>query len=261
VRKTAIARRTGQYERLELLGEGGVGQVYAARDRLLGRQVAIKTLRPQFGRDRDFLTRFYGEAQRLGELNHPNITTLYALHLEGQEPFMVMELVRGQTLEALLAHVHRLPLREALAVVAQAASGLTYAHRMGIIHRDVKPANLMVSESGLLKIMDFGIARVRGSQRLTRAGQMFGTLLYASPEQICGGDVSERSDRYSLAVGVKKTSPYPNMANQSCKGCIRARGLHPSSCSPSPALRERVPSAARPVRVRRILIPRHSGSC
>jgi hypothetical protein len=200
VRKTAIARRTGQYERLELLGEGGVGQVYAARDRVLGRQVAIKTLRPQFGRDRDFLTRFYGEAQRLGELNHPNITTLYALHLEGQEPFMVMELVRGQTLEALLAHVHRLPLGEALAVVAQAASGLTYAHRMGIIHRDIKPANLMVSESGLLKIMDFGIARVRGSQRLTRAGQMFGTLLYASPEQIRGGDVSERSDLYSLAV-------------------------------------------------------------
>jgi hypothetical protein len=200
VRKTATARRTGQYERLELLGEGGVGQVYAARDRVLGRQVAIKTLRPQFGRDRDFLTRFYGEAQRLGELNHPNITTLYALHLEGQEPFMVMELVRGQTLEALLGRMHRLPLREALAVVAQAASGLTYAHRMGIIHRDIKPANLMVSESGLLKIMDFGIARVRGSQRLTRAGQMFGTLLYASPEQIRGGDVGELSDLYSLAV-------------------------------------------------------------
>jgi eukaryotic-like serine/threonine-protein kinase len=200
VRAIANASRTGQYDLLELLGEGGVGQVYAARDRVLGRQVAIKTLRPQFGHDRDFLTRFYSEAQRLGELNHPNITTLYALHLEGQEPFMVMELVRGQTLEALLGRVHRLPLRESLAVVAQTMAGLTYAHRVGIVHRDVKPANLMVSESGLLKIMDFGIARVRGSQRLTRAGQMFGTLLYASPEQIRGGDVDERSDLYSLAI-------------------------------------------------------------
>jgi serine/threonine-protein kinase len=200
VRATANASRTGQYDLLELLGEGGVGQVYTARDRVLGRQVAIKTLRPQFGHDRDFLTRFYSEAQRLGELNHPNITTLYALHLEGQEPFMVMELVRGQTLEVLLGRVHRLPLRESLAVVAQTMAGLTYAHRMGIVHRDVKPANLMVSESGLLKIMDFGIARVRGSQRMTRAGQMFGTLLYASPEQIRGGDVDERSDLYSLAI-------------------------------------------------------------
>jgi serine/threonine protein kinase len=191
---------TGQYDLLELLGEGGVGQVYAARDRVLGRHVAIKTLRSQFGRDREFIARFYSEAQRLGELNHPNITTLFALHLEGQEPFMVMELVRGQTLEALLSRVQRLPLRESLGVVAQTVSGLTYAHRVGIIHRDIKPANLFVSESGLLKIMDFGIARVRGSQRLTRAGQMFGTLLYASPEQIRGGDVDERSDLYSLAV-------------------------------------------------------------
>jgi hypothetical protein len=191
---------TGQYDLLELLGEGGVGQVYAARDRVLGRHVAIKTLRSQFGSDREFIARFYSEAQRLGELNHPNITTLYALHLEGQEPFMVMELVRGQTLEALLSRLRRLPLRESLGVVAQTVSGLTYAHRAGIIHRDIKPANLFVSESGLLKIMDFGIARVRGSQRLTRAGQMFGTLLYASPEQIRGGDVDERSDLYSLAV-------------------------------------------------------------
>jgi serine/threonine-protein kinase len=193
-------RRIGIYELHELLGEGGIGQVYAARDTVLGRQVAIKTLRSELSRDRNFITRFYNEAQSLGDLGHTNITTLHALHLEGREPFMVMELVRGRTLEAILERVHRIPMRDSLAVVAQAIAGLAYAHHRGVIHRDIKPSNLMVTDSGLLKIMDFGIARVRGTQRLTRAGQMFGTLLYASPEQIRGHDVDERSDLYSLAV-------------------------------------------------------------
>jgi hypothetical protein len=193
-------RRIGIYELRELLGEGGIGQVYAARDTVLGRQVAIKTLRSELSRDRNFITRFYNEAQSLGDLGHTNITTLHALHLEGREPFMVMELVHGRTLEAILERVHRIPVRDSLAVVAQAVAGLGYAHHRGVIHRDIKPSNLMVTDNGLLKIMDFGIARVRGTQRLTRAGQMFGTLLYASPEQIRGHDVDERSDLYSLAV-------------------------------------------------------------
>jgi serine/threonine protein kinase len=193
-------RQIGPYQLMDVLGEGGIGQVYAGLDTVLGRQVAIKMLRPELSRDRSFITRFYNEAQSLGDLGHANITTLYALHLEGQEPFMVMELVHGHTLEALLASVHRVPLREGLAFIAQTAAGLTFAHRRGVIHRDIKPSNLMVTETGLVKIMDFGIARVRGTQRLTRAGQMFGTLLYASPEQIKGNDVDERSDLYSLAV-------------------------------------------------------------
>ena len=193
-------RRIGSYELLELLGEGGIGQVYAARDTELGRHVAIKMLRRELSRDHSFLSRFHNEARSLGNLNHQNITILYTFQLEGPNPFMVMELVRGETLEALLSRVRRLPLRESLAVVAQAVAGLAYAHRNGVIHRDIKPSNLMIAESGLLKIMDFGIARVRGSQRLTRAGQMFATLLYASPEQIKGNDVDERSDLYSLGV-------------------------------------------------------------
>ena len=193
-------RRIGSYELLELLGEGGIGQVYAARDTELGRHVAIKMLRRELSRDHSFLSRFHNEARSLGNLNHQNITILYTFQLEGPNPFMVMELVRGETLEALLSRVRRLPLRESLAVVAQAVAGLAYAHRNGVIHRDIKPSNLMIADSGLLKIMDFGIARVRGSQRLTRAGQMFATLLYASPEQIKGNDVDERSDLYSLGV-------------------------------------------------------------
>ena len=193
-------RRIGPYEVHGLLGEGGIGQVYAAEDTLLGRQVAIKALRPEMSRDRNLIDRFYVEAKSLANLNHPNITTLYALQLEGQEAFMIMELVHGHTLNDLLARVHRLSLRESLAVVAQAVAGLGYAHRRGVVHRDIKPSNLMLTDEGVLKIMDFGIARVRGSQQLTRTGDFQGTLAYASPEQIRGERVDERSDLYSLAV-------------------------------------------------------------
>jgi eukaryotic-like serine/threonine-protein kinase len=194
-----ISRRIGRYEIDRLLGEGGVGRVYAARDTLLERQVAIKTLRPEASRNRETLERFINEAKSSGDLRHPNIVTLYDL-VEGQVPCIVMELVDGHTLEELLEWVRVMPTRESLAVVAQAAAGLSAAHQKDIIHRDIKPANLMITVGGLVKIMDFGIARVRGSQRLTRADQVFATLLYASPEQLRGGDVDGRSDLYSLAA-------------------------------------------------------------
>jgi serine/threonine protein kinase len=192
--------KAGSFELLELLGEGGVGQVYSARDPVLGRQVAIKMLRHELSSDREFRDRFYSEAQRLGDLNHANITTLYGLHFADDEPFMVMELVRGHTLKALREHVRRLPPRESLAILAQTLAGLAYAHRAGVIHRDIKPSNLMITDGGIVKIMDFGIARVRGSTHMTRAGQALLTPLYASPEQIKGEEVDERSDLYSLGI-------------------------------------------------------------
>jgi serine/threonine-protein kinase len=194
------ARVIGPYELEGLLGEGGIGQVYAARDTVLGRKVAIKMLRPELSRDSNFVERFHVEAQSLGNLNHSNITTVYALHAEGDEAYMVMELVHGETLEALLAQAHRLTLRDSLAILAQAVVGMRYAHRRGVIHRDLKPANLMLTDDGVVKIMDFGIARVRGSQHLTRVGEFCGTFVYASPEQIRGEEVDERSDLYSLAI-------------------------------------------------------------
>ncbi|HML09742.1 MAG TPA: serine/threonine-protein kinase [Stellaceae bacterium] len=195
------SQRIGQYELLGLLGEGGIGQVYVARDTEVGRQAAIKTLRPEYARDTHFIERFFAEAQSMGRLEpHPNITTLFGLHADRRQPAIAMELVRGHTLSSVLQKVQRLSLREALAVIVQAAAGLTYAHREGVIHRDIKPDNLMVTERGLVKIMDFGISRTRGTQRLTRAGQVFGTLLYAPPEQIRGGETDERSDLYSLAI-------------------------------------------------------------
>jgi eukaryotic-like serine/threonine-protein kinase len=193
--------KIGPYEIRDLLGEGGIGRVYAAFDTVLEREVAIKSLRPELLHDNSFIERFRSEATSLARLNHPNITTLYSLLPEAGNLYMVMECVRGDTLDNLLAKRDAaLSVKESLAIIAQAADGLEYAHSMGVIHRDIKPANLMITEGGLLKIMDFGIARVRGSQRLTRDGSIVGTLAYMSPEQLRGQQGDERSDLYSLAI-------------------------------------------------------------
>jgi serine/threonine protein kinase len=194
-------RRIGQFEVQELLGEGGIGQVYAARDTVLDRMVAIKSLRAELLSDKSFVARFRGEAKNLALLSHPNITTLYTLLEEGGSLYMVMEMVRGQTLEAILEQRGApFTTQEALAIVAQAADGLSYAHEMGIVHRDIKPANLILTGTGLLKIMDFGIARAQGTQRMTRDGSIVGTLAYMSPEQCRGQEVDGRTDQYSLGI-------------------------------------------------------------
>jgi eukaryotic-like serine/threonine-protein kinase len=193
--------KIGPYEIRDLLGEGGIGRVYAAFDTVLEREVAIKSLRPELLHDKSFVERFRSEATSLARLNHPNITTLYSLLPEAGNLYMVMECVRGDTLDNLLTKRNAaLSVQESLAIIAQAADGLDYAHSMGVIHRDIKPANLMITEGGVLKIMDFGIARVRGSQRLTRDGSIVGTLAYMSPEQLRSQEGDERSDLYSLAI-------------------------------------------------------------
>src|SRR6202040_3206471 len=240
-------RRIGPYEVEELLGEGGVGQVYAARDTLLGRRVAIKTLRPEMSRDRNLIERFYVEAKSLANLNHSNIATLYALQLEssigGEEACMIMELINGCTLNDLLIRVHRLSLRESLAVIAQAVAGLRYAHRRGVVHRDIKPSNLMVTDEGVLKIMDFGIAKVSGSHQVTRADGFQGALAYTSPEQIRGERVDERSDLYSLAIVLYKllagVAPFDGIGDYA----LMTAHLQ----TPPPPLRGRVPELDVPI--------------
>src|ERR1700722_8670474 len=196
-----MTQMVGQYELRDLLGEGGIGQVHAAYDTVLQREVAMKSLRPELLSDTNFVDRFRAEATSLARLNHPNITTLFSLIPDGKNLYMVMELVRGHTLDDILAKRNApLEVRESLAIIAQAADGLAYAHSMGVIHRDIKPSNLMVAENGVLKIMDFGIARVRGSQRLTRSGSIVGTLAYMAPEQLRGEEGDESCDLYSLAI-------------------------------------------------------------
>jgi eukaryotic-like serine/threonine-protein kinase len=229
-------RRIGPYEVEGLLGEGGIGRVYVARDTVLGRQVAIKALRPEMSHDSNLIERFFSEAKSLANLNHPNIATLYTLQVEGHEAYMIMELVNGCTLNDLLARVHRLSLRESLAIVAQAVAGLAYAHRRGVIHRDIKPSNLMVTDEGVVKIMDFGIARVLGSQQLTRAGEFYGTLAYASPEQIRSDPIDARADLYSLAIVLYRLlAGTPPFTENSDYGLMTAHLQ-----TPPPPLRERV---------------------
>jgi serine/threonine-protein kinase len=196
-----MKKAIGQYEIREQLGEGGIGQVHAAFDATLQREVALKSLRPELLSDTNFVERFRAEATSLARLNHPNITTIYSLIPDDKNLYMVMELVRGHTLDDIIKERNApIPAREALAIIAQAADGLAYAHSMGVIHRDIKPSNLMISENGVLKIMDFGIARVRGSQRLTRSGSIVGTLAYMAPEQLRGEEGDDSCDLYSLAI-------------------------------------------------------------
>jgi serine/threonine protein kinase len=191
----------GQFEIRYELGSGSFGTVYAAVDTELQRWVAIKTLRTELGSDPAIMQRFRSEGIGLGRLNHTNITTLYGMPRIGEQVFLVMELVNGQPLDVVFHRLRRLGVNEVLAILVQAAAGLGYAHRMGVIHRDIKPSNLMLTDTGVLKIMDFGIARIRGTQRLTRSG-LVGTYAYLAPEQFRGGEGNEQSDLYSLACVV-----------------------------------------------------------
>jgi serine/threonine protein kinase len=195
------ARQVGKYKITGLLGTGGQGQVHSAIDSDLGREVAIKSLHQAQGVDKATVERFRSEAKSLARIVHSNITTLIDFFPIGDNLYMIMELVRGHTLDQILSDRGRgLGVKESVAIIAQAADGLSYAHQMDVIHRDIKPSNLMITDSGRVKLMDFGIARVRGSDRLTRVGSAIGTPLYMSPEQCLGADGDERSDIYSLAV-------------------------------------------------------------
>jgi serine/threonine protein kinase len=191
----------GSFEVKHVLGSGGFGTVYAAVDPDLGRWVAIKALRNEVSSNPAIIERFRTEGISLSRLNHTNITILYGMPRFNNQVYLVMELVNGQPLDAILSRLQRLDLRTVRAIVAQASAGLGYAHRMNVIHRDIKPSNLMLGDNGILKIMDFGIARIRGTQRLTRSG-LLGTYAYLAPEQFRGGEGSERSDLYSLACVV-----------------------------------------------------------
>lgn len=195
-----IGQIIGNYKIEQKLGEGGMGAVYKGVDTMLDREVAIKALRPELARQTSIVERFRSEAVTLAKLHHPNIATLYALFRQGEELYMVLEYVRGETLERVLQRRGALSSEEVIPVFCQILDGINHAHEYGIIHRDIKPANMMLTEKGTLKVLDFGIARLLGSARMTRAGNIIGTLEYMAPEQVRGLETDARSDIYALGM-------------------------------------------------------------
>src|ERR1700744_5657795 len=195
-----IGRQLGPYRIIEQMGEGGMGVVYRALDMGLDRPVAIKVLAPHLVRESQLIERFREEARAQASLAHPNIATLYAFLEWDDEAFIVMELLTGSTFEALLLSQGKLPWRGAVMLTRQALMGLGYAHSHGIIHRDVKPGNLMLTNAGVVKVMDFGIAKAGASRLKTSTGLRMGTACYMSPEHIRGEPLDPRADSFSLAV-------------------------------------------------------------
>lgn len=195
-----IGEVLGSFKIVEKIGEGGMGAVYRGFDEMLEREVAIKMLRPELASQPEVVERFRTEAVTLAKLNHPNIATLYSFLRNGEDYFMVMEFVRGQTLDDVVRKFGSMSIERAVPLFCQALEGIDHAHRMGIVHRDLKPANMMLTDSGSIKVMDFGIARVLGTARMTRQGNIVGTVEYMSPEQVRGLESDARSDVYSLGI-------------------------------------------------------------
>jgi len=195
-----IGRVVGNYKIIDKIGEGGMGAVFKGVDLMLEREVAIKMLRPELARQPNVVERFRTEAVTLAKLNHPNVATLHSFFRQGEDYFMVMEYVRGRTLDAVISEQGAMQCDKAIELFCMALEGIDHAHLMGIIHRDIKPANMMLTETGSIKVMDFGIARVLGTDRMTKAGHLIGTVEYMSPEQVRGEETDARSDIYSLGI-------------------------------------------------------------
>jgi serine/threonine-protein kinase len=193
----------GKYEILSVIGRGGMGVVYRAQDPLMGRQVAIKTVTEGLSQDAGMLQRFYGEAEKMGLLRHPNIVTVYDLGEQNGFPFIVMELVEGDPLDRLIQGEQSVPLYSKLRIMEQVCGALAYAHQNNVIHRDVKPGNVIVRPDGVAKLLDFGIARQENTEvdrNLTATGGVIGTVPYMAPERLRGAPFDGRSDIFAAGV-------------------------------------------------------------
>src|SRR5215213_10675846 len=221
VRRTVLDNR---YDVVRPLGSGGMGEVYLARDRVLGRDVALKVLRMQYAGDDEFAERFKREAMSAASLSHPNIVQVYD---RGETAdgisYIAMEYVSGGTLREQIEERGPFEARRAAAVAAQIADALEAAHERGVIHRDIKPQNVLVTSSGHLKVTDFGIARAASAVTSSASGAVFGTAGYISPEQAMGEPVGPASDLYSLGVVLYEmlTGELPFTADNSIAVCMK----------------------------------------
>jgi hypothetical protein len=194
-------KRIGKYELREKRGEGGFGILYRAFDTMIEREIALKLLHSQLASEEKFSAWFHREAKAMAKLNHPNIVTIYDFEVIDDMHFIIMEYVDGKNVDEIIREKGPFSVQDTAMISRQLLSALGYAHRNGIIHRDIKPSNIMVTESGLVKITDFGIAKILGSSKLTQTGTAAGSLPYMSPEQIRGKkDIDYRTDLYSTGI-------------------------------------------------------------
>jgi serine/threonine-protein kinase len=191
----------GRYDVEAVLGQGGMGRVYAVRHRALGKRFALKMMRSELAEQGDVAMRFLQEARAAALIKHPNVIEITDFgQVEGKTPYFVMELLDGRPLSKLLREGGPPPIAAAVRMIEQMAHGLGAAHAAGVIHRDLKPDNIHVTASGAVKILDFGVAKVAGAARLTRAGIVFGTPHYMSPEQASGAAIDHRADIYAFGI-------------------------------------------------------------
>lgn len=195
-----IGVTVGNYRVVAKIGDGGMGTVYRALDEMLDRDVALKVMKPELTRQAALHERFRQEAVALARLHHPNIATVFGMERHEDNMVMVMEFIRGETLESIVSRSGPLDWGRALQLCHEVLAALDHAHDKGVVHRDIKPANIMLAHDGVIKVMDFGIARIMGRSRQTRVGHAVGTPTYMSPEQLKGEEVDGRSDLYSLGA-------------------------------------------------------------
>jgi serine/threonine-protein kinase len=195
-----IGTHLGQYRIDALLGQGGMGAVYLATDQMLGRQVAIKVLREEATSQATATERFRGEAQILARLDHPHILRLHGFSQDAGVLYMVTEFVKGEALQKRIEQGVPLDLAQVTTWAGHVLDALDYAHHLGVVHRDIKPANILIDERGRARLLDFGIARIMGSEGLTQTGHAVGTLTYMAPEQVLDETIDGRADIYAFAV-------------------------------------------------------------
>ena len=189
-----------RYEIIEKIGSGGMATVYKAKCRVLNRNVAIKILKDEFANDTEFIKRFQVEAQSAASLSHQNIVSIFDVGKDDSMHYIVMELIEGKTLKEIIVEKGKIPWKDAVKIAAQIASGLNQAHNHHIVHRDIKPHNIIITKDGVAKVTDFGIAKAVSNSTINAFGSTIGSVHYFSPEHARGGYTDEKSDIYSLGV-------------------------------------------------------------